>query len=222
MSKVLCFLDDYYGFDVLFQYLKEKIELIVSNKKSMRFAYHKQYNNPSKTSLQSEKDFIKVILWYSNLESKNKYIHKSLVEFLRPAEITSDEFISDFKALVKGAGNNLEKIVEICKTLDVYEKKSERLTSLLIDIANEACDKFCVEQSQLIEILGHDFILNLGLKSGIGGGPFPQDLSKRKEFLGILEKYQMHAKVKKVFEYALNRVNEDIKRYTEFYNNEKW
>ncbi len=220
MSEVLYFLEDYYDFDLLFNYLKEKVKLIEKNKKSFHLSYHKQYNNPHKTSIQSEKDFIKVIRWYSNLESKSKYIHQGLVEFLRPIEIASDEFCPEFKALIDEAGDNIEKIVDTCKALDFYENKSEKLISLLINIANETCEKFNVEQSQLIDILGHDYILNLGMKSGNGGGPFPQDLRKRKEFSDIMEKYEMHSKVKNVFEYALKRVNEDINR--DFFNDEKW
>ncbi len=216
LDEVLYFLEDYFGFDLLFTYLKEKISLIEKEKKTIYLSYHKHYSNPHKEPNQSEEDFVKVIKWYAELENKSDYIHKVLVEFIRPAEIKSERFKSDFKVLIEEAGDNIEKIVDLCKSLDVYENKSEFLISLLIEIANELCEKYKIGKAQLIDIFGSDYIRNFGAKSGPAGGPFPHDLNKKKELIDLMKKYKMHPKVKEIFEHALENVNDDIERDRNF------
>jgi hypothetical protein len=219
-NDVLCFLENYFGFDLLFDYLKEKILRIEEKKQTLYLSYHKHYNNPNKTPIQCESDFIKVIKWYSDLDSKSDYIHKVLVEFLRPNEITSDNFKAEFKALINDAGDKVEKIIDLCKALDVYENKNERLIALLIDIANEICEKYKIEDDMLIELFGYDYIRNLGAKSGPAGGPFPQDIEKKRELNDIIKNHKMHPKVEEIFRYALSKVNGDIER--NLFNDEKW
>lgn len=220
LGDVLNFLENFFDFDTLLKYLIEKIEFVEKSKKSIYLSYHKRYTNASKSSGQTEMDFLKVINWYAELKTKSDYIHKVLVEFLRPEKVESDSFKTSFKELITCAGDNIERIVDLCKGLDVFENKGEFLVSLLIEVANEVCSKYKLDRQLIISIIGGDFIHNLGAKSGPAGGPFPQDVSKKRELTEILRKYEMHPDVKAVFEYALNNVNGDIKR--DLFNNEKW
>ncbi|WP_100630252.1 hypothetical protein [Algoriphagus formosus] len=91
---------------------------------------------------------------------------------------------------------------------------------MLIEIANELCAKYEFDNEKLIQIFGSNYIRNLGSKSGPAGGPFPQDLNKREELNQLMGKYQMHAKVKRIFDYSLERVNNDIER--DRFEDEKW
>jgi hypothetical protein len=60
------------------------------------------------------------------------------------------------------------------------------------------------------------------MKSGHAGGAFPQDLNKRAELKHLMEKYEMHPKVKEVFMYSLEKVNKDIERDELREFDEKW
>ncbi|MBN3520365.1 hypothetical protein JYB62_10150 [Algoriphagus lutimaris] len=220
LGEVLNFLENYFGFDTLLKYLIEKIKFIEKSQKPIYLSYHKRYTNPNKSLEQTEKDFIQVIKWYAELESKSDYIHKVLVEFLRPEIIESESFKTSFKELVESSGDDIDKVVELCRALDVFENKGEYLISLLIEVANEICNKYKIDNQKLITILGRDYIFNNGTKSGPAGGPFPQDLAKKKEIKRILGKYDMHPDVKSIFDYALKNVNGDIKR--DLFRDEKW
>ncbi|TDK50862.1 hypothetical protein [Algoriphagus formosus] len=220
LEKALNFLENYFGFELLFLYLKKKVETITKQSKYISLSYHKHYNNPEKEQLQTEKDFLKVVQWYGELESKSEYIHKALVEFLRPIQIQSEVFKTEFKKLIEECGDNIDRAVDLCSSLDVYEEKGEFLISMLIEIANELCAKYEFDNEKLIQIFGSNYIRNLGSKSGPAGGPFPQDLNKREELNQLMGKYQMHAKVKRIFDYSLERVNNDIER--DRFEDEKW
>lgn len=209
-SGVLTFLDDYFGFEVLFNYLKAKIVVIEKQNDYLSLSSHDHYDNHKKDPQQTEMEFLYVIQWYADLEIKSEYIHKKLVEYLRPIQIKSEKFKSGFKELINNAGNNPDKIINLCNALDVYDDKGEFLMSMLIEIANELCDKYKFSKEQLIQIFGSDYIHNFGMKSGYAGGAFPQDLNKRVELTQIIEKYQMHPRVKEIFLYSLEKVNKDI------------
>jgi hypothetical protein len=221
-DSALNFLENSFGFDDLFIYLKEKLHLLDKKENYFSLSLHKHYSNPDKDQLQSELDFLKVILWYSELENKSEYLHKKLVEYLRPMQIQSEEFKKEFIQLIKDAGNNEDKVIDLCNALDVYENKSEYLMSILIEISNELCDKFKLSNEKLIMIFGSNFIHNLGMKSGPAGGPFPQDLNKRDELIQLMDKYKMHPKVKEVFMYSLEKVNKDIERDKLLDYDERW
>lgn len=221
-SGVLTFLDDYFGFEVLFDYLKDKIIVIVKQNDYLSLSSHDHYDNHKKDPQQIEKEFLSVIQWYADLEIKSEYVHKKLVEYLRPIQIKSEEFKTGFKVLITNVGNNPEKIIDLCNALDVYDDKGEFLISMLIEIANELCDKYDFSKKQLIQIFGSDYIHNFGLKSGIAGSPFPQDLNKRAELIQIMEKYQMHPRVKEIFLYSLEKVNKDIEGHELRDFDEKW
>lgn len=209
-SGVLTFLDDYFGFEVLFNYLKDKIVVIEKQNDYLSLSSHDHYDNYKKDPQQTEMEFLSVIQWYADLEIKSEYVHKKLVEYLRPIQIKSEAFKSGFKELINNAGNNPDKIIDLCNALDVYDDKGEFLMSMLIEIANELCDKYKFSKEQLIQIFGSDYIHNFGMKSGIAGGPFPQDLKKKAELIQIMEKYQMHPRVNEIFLYSLEKVNRDI------------
>ena len=209
-SGVLTFLDDYFGFEVLFNYLKDKIVVIEKQNDYLSLSSHDHYNNHKKDPQQIEMEFISVIQWYADLEIKSEYVHKKLVEYLRPIQIKSEEFKSGFKELIIKIGNNPTKIIDLCNALDVYDDKGEFLMSMLIEIANELSEKYKFSKVELVQIFGSDYINNFGMKSGYAGGAFPQDLNKRAELTLIMEKYQMHPKVKEIFLYSLEKVNRDI------------
>jgi hypothetical protein len=122
--------------------------------------------------------------------------------------------------LVDNAGDDIDKIVDLCQTLDVFENKNEQVTSLLIDVANEICKKHNPKKEQLINIFGYNYINNMGVKSGVPGAPFPQDIDKKEEITTILNKYEMHSSVKEVFEYAFKAVEGDIE--ANIFSDTKW
>jgi hypothetical protein len=135
-DKALTFLDNTFGFEVLFSYLKEKLSLLEEKGDYFSLSLHKHYSNPEKDSVQNELDFLNAILWYAELKDKSEYLHKKLVEYLRPVQIKSTDFRDGFFKLIDEAGNNLDKIIDLCNALDVYENKGEFLISILIDISN--------------------------------------------------------------------------------------
>ena len=221
-DNALFFLEDNFGFDCLFDYLQERVSILEKENNYFSLSLHKHYNNPNKEVTQIELDFLKVISWFAELPSKNEYLHKKIVEFLRPTQLTSSEFSDGFKNLVVACGGDKTKIIDLFNALDVYENKSESIVGLIIEIVNDLCDKFEFDNYELVQIFGSNFINNLGMKSGPAGGPFPQDLNKRDELKMYLEKYTMHNRVKDIFTYALERVNKDIERDRFGDIDEKW
>lgn len=211
-EDVLRFLDNTFGFSVLFQYLKNKIKYIESQGGYVSLSLHEHYDNPEKSSIQKEIDFILVIEWYTELNEKSEYIHKKLVEYLRPGLIQSEEFKEAFKSLIDNAGDELARKITICNALDVYEEKSEFLISILIEISNDLCQRFDVSNEDLKQIFGSNYIYNLGMKSGTAGMPFPQDLSKLEELKMLRDKYPMHPLVRDLFDEAISNVKRDIDR----------
>lgn len=209
-DNALFFLEDNFGFDCLFDYLKERVSILEKENNYFSLSLHKHYNNPNKDITQIELDFLKVIKWFAELPSKNEYLHKKIVEFLRPTQLTSSEFSDGFKKLVDSRSEDKTKIIDLFNALDVYENKSESIVGLIIEIVNGLCDKFEFDNYELVQIFGSNFINNLGMKSGPAGGPFPQDLNKRDELNMYIENYPMHNRVKEIFTYALERVNKDI------------
>ena len=222
LEKALNFLENYFDFELLFIYLIKRVDKLERQSKYASFSYRKRYSNPEKEHLQVEMDFSKVVDWFVGIESKSKYTHKALVEFLSPVQIQSEEFKSEFKSLVVGCGNDIRKAVDLCGSLDVYENKGEFLISMLIEIANELCAKYDVNKENLIQIIGSNYISNFGSKSGPAGGPFPQDLQKRDALIQLMKKYHMHPKVKEVFNYALEIVNKEIERESLIDFDERW
>jgi hypothetical protein len=221
-DNALFFLEDNFGFDSLFDYLKERISILEKGNNYFSLSLHKHYNNPNKDATQIELDFLKVISWFAELPSKNEYIHKKIVEFLRPTQLTSSEFSDGFKKLVIDVGEDKTKIIDLFNALDVYENKSESIIGLIIEIVNGLCDKFVFDNYELGQIFGSNFINNLGVKSGPPGGPFPQDINKRDELKMYIGKYSMHDRVKDLFTNALERVNKDIERDIIGDIDEKW
>ncbi len=221
-ENALFFLEDNFGFDCLFNYLQVRVSILEKENNYFSLSLHKHYNNPTKDAIQIEIDFLKVINWYAALPSKNKYLHKKIVEFLRPIQLTLSSFSDGFKDLIVACGEDKTKIIDLFDALDVYENKSESIVGLIIEIVNGLCDKFEFDNYELVQIFGSNFINNLGMKSGTAGAPFPQDLNKREELNMYLEKYPMHNRVKEIFTYALERVNKDIEedRYRDI--DEKW
>ena len=196
--------------------------MLEKENKYFSLSLHKHYNNPNKEETQIEIDFLKVINWFAQLPSKNEYLHKKIVEFLRPTQLTSSEFKDGFKQLVIACGEAKTMIIDLFNALDVYENKSESIVGLIIEIVNGLCDKFEFDNFELVQIFGSNFIYNQGMKSGPSGGPFPQDLNKRVELNMYLEKYSMHYRVKDIFNYALENVNKDIERDRFENTDEKW
>jgi hypothetical protein len=221
-DNVLFFLENNFGFDCLFDYLQERVSMLEKENKYFSLSLHKHYNNPNKEETQIEIDFLKVINWFAQLPSKNEYLHKKIVEFLRPTQLTSSEFKDGFKQLVIACGEAKTMIIDLFNALDVYENKSESIVGLIIEIVNGLCDKFEFDNFELVQIFGSNFIYNHGMKSGPSGGPFPQDLNKRIELNMYLEKYSMHYRVKDIFNYALENVNKDIERDRFENTDEKW
>ena len=221
-ENALSFLDNTFGFDTLFNYLQKKVAFLEVQKDYFSLSLHKHYDNPTKDSIQKEKDFLIVIKWYADLTEKSEYLHKKLVEYLRPTAIQSDEFKTGFKLLIDKAGKNIERVVDICNALDVDENKSELLISMLIEISNELCQKYEISNENLVQIFGLNFIYNLSVKSGTAGGAFPQDLAKRDYLIHLIEKYQMHPKVMELFIYSLDKIKKDIERDELREFDEKW
>ncbi|MDP2237108.1 MAG: hypothetical protein Q8J88_11810 [Bacteroidales bacterium] len=221
-DNALFFLEDNFGFDCLFDYLKERVSILEKENNYFSLSLHKHYNNPNKNETKIELDYLKVINWFAELPIKNEYLHKKIVEFFRPTQLISPEFYSGFKKLVVDAGGDRIKIVDLFNALDVYENKNESIVCLIIEILNSLCDKFEFDNYELAHIFGSNFINNHGLKSGPAGGPFPQDLNKRDELNMYLEKYPMHNRVKEMFTYALERVNKDIEGDRFIDIDEKW
>ncbi len=212
IDKALNFLEDYYGFDTLMDYLKERVSLLEKDKDYFSFSLHNHYINPAKDSIQAELDFLKVVRWYTELFTKSEYLHKKIVEYLRPNEIISEEFKIGFKQLIDDVGNDKIKVIELCNSLDVFEHKSEFMMAMLIEIANDLCNKNELSNGNLVQIFGSGFINNFGSKSGPAGGAFPQDLNKRDDLNKFIKQYPMHPRVKEIFMYALERVNKDIEQ----------
>ena len=140
IEDILTFLENRYGFNTMFDYLKRKTDYYGSKEEFLSLTLHKHYNNPQKDQIQKEIDFLKVIEWYVDLKNKSRYFHRRLLEFLRPSSLQTQEFKDGFKKIISKAKNNKDVIVEICDTLDVYENKGEYIIALLIEIANELCD----------------------------------------------------------------------------------
>lgn len=211
-DESLFFLEDNFGFDCLFDYLKERVSMLEKDNNYFSLSLHKHYNNPNKDKTQAELDFLKVINWFAGLPDKNEYLHKRIVEFLRPLQLISLEFSDGFKQLVIDSKGDKTRIIDLFNALDVYENKSENIIKLTIEIANELCNKFEFDDNELAQIVGFDFIHNLGMKTGSAGDPFPQDLNKKDELNIYLEKYDMHSRIKDIFLYALKKVDKDIER----------
>jgi hypothetical protein len=221
-EDVLRFLDNTFGFKILFQYLKDKIKYLKDQDGYVSLSLHEHYDNHEKSQIQKETDFITVIEWYSELTEKLEYIHKKLVEYLRPTIIQSEEFKIGFKTLIDNAGDDLAKKITICNTLDVYEEKSEFLISILIEISNSLCQELTVSNENLRQIFGSNYIYNLGMRSGPAGSPFPQDIAKLEELNLLISKYPMHPKVKELFDEAISNVQRAINRKDFDDNEAKW
>ena len=212
IEDILTFLESRYGFDTMFAYLIRKTEFYESKEEFLALTLYKHYNNPHKDQIPQEIDFLKVIAWYTGLKVKSRYFHRRLLEFLRPSSLQSEEFKDGFKTIISKANDKKEMIIEICNTLDVYENKGEYIIALLIEIANELCDKLQITREDLINIFGTNFIYNMGIKTGFPGQPFPEDIRGRDLFISILEKYELHPQVKDLFLFAIKNIENDIAR----------
>lgn len=213
IEDILTFLENRYGFDTMFNYLKRKTDYYESKEEFLSLTLHKHYNNPQKDQIQKEVDFLKVIEWYVDLKVKSRYFHRRLLEFLRPSSLQSGEFKEGFNALIRNASENKEKIIETCNTLDVFENKGEYIIGLLIEIVNELCERFLITQENLIDIFGHDFIYNtMVVKTVIPGQPSPENISKREIFIRLIENYKLHPHVRDLFLHAIRIIEDDISR----------
>ena len=115
----------------MFEYLIRKTEFYESKEEFLSLTLHKHYNNPQKDQIQKEVEFLIVIQWYTDLKVKSRYFHRRLLEFLRPTSLQSVEFKDGFIALIRKAGNNKEKIIEVCILL-IY-MKINRVSYSVID-----------------------------------------------------------------------------------------
>lgn len=209
-DKALFFLEDFFGFDCLFEYLKNRVSLLERRKNYFSLSLRKHYNNPRKERNQFEVDFLKVIAWYAELPNKDKYLHKKIVKYLRPTKIASLDFANGFKTLVQKSKNDKSRLLDLFDTINGYSHKTDFIVSLQIELVNDLCNTNEFTKQDLIHLLGSDYIYNSGGKSGTPGEPFPQDLRKRKELNRFIKEYSMDEKVKEIFLYALDIVNRDI------------
>lgn len=222
IDDLLFFLEENFGFDCLFNYIKKRISILEDENNDFSLSLHMHYYNPNKDTTKAEVDFLQVVNWYAELPSKKENLHKKIVQFLKPNQLSSLEFYDGFKRLIIDAGVDKNKILDLFIALDVYENKNENIIKFLIEIVNSICDKFDFENHELIQFFGFNFIYNYGIKSGPAGSPFPQDLNKRDELNMYLKKYSMHNRVRDIFTYALERVNKDIESDRTGDNDEKW
>lgn len=220
-EDALFFLEDNFGFDCLFDYLKRRVILLEKEKKDFPHSLHKSYIKPGKDNTQSEIDFLNVIKWYVDSENKNEFLHKKMVDFLRPKELSSKEFWREFEILVSDSGKDKLRVMSLFYSLDNDGEKSEEFITQLIKIVNNVCDEIEFENHELIQMFGSGFIRNTGFKSGSPGVPFPSDLKKRDELIGYM-KNPMHDQVKEVFSIALKCVNNDIERCNNENTDEQW
>ncbi len=210
-GKVLFFLESKFDINTLHSYLINRVNFLEKEGRYFSISIDRYYNNPDKSEVQNEVDFLRIVKWYANLETKNEYTHKKLVEYLSPSKLKTSEFRNGFQDLVSEAKDDSGILVSLFEAIDTSRYESYIL-KFKISMISELCEKINFSHDELIRMFTSKFIYNSGLKSKSTKGAFPSDLRKQSLLEDCIEKMKMHQSVKNVLLYSLERVKSAIKK----------
>ena len=220
MSRALIFLETYFDFDTLIEYLKLNIHHQRSNQYFAVFSSTSEYKNPKKLIKDSELDFIDTLQRFIHSEKK---LTLGTLNFIKPSKACSPNLIIELEKIAKRYYQDKEMTIRLCEGLSVFEIKNEDLILFLIKVTNKLIDGFgSLNNEELLRIFSRQFRYNSGLKSGTSGQPFPADLRKQKLIKEVIEKGSAKSEVESFLSEVLKTVESSMEDDRNYGQGEKW
>lgn len=211
---IISFLDNYFDFEVVINF----ITILGGNlqKENLSFAYESRpiFYNPKKDNTQRELDYLEAIKWYIEISNPQKDIHQRILAELKPKTLESIDFYNGFKRLI-GEVENKNKISDAFLAINILGYKTEQMLVFQIDLIEELKEKYTFNDSEIIELLGEDYIYNFnpGIRLRPAGTFRSIDLQKEELIKTILAKKDLTLQTKRILELSLKNLEESKDRF---------
>jgi len=206
-QEPLKFLEDYFGFDALVDYLSQKVAYFKANSGLPGLYYDFVFNNLSVDQEKKEYNFIQLL---DNFIKGLRQDTEGIIDVLKPASGVSEYA---YKLLLeKVDGNRADKayIIELAKLLHIFEGPTESHLKILLEIGNLLASDHSANEEEIRSIFPDGFYYNMGSRSKSGPGAFPQDLEKKKRIEKLLAENSIDDKLRSMFTEILAAVERDI------------
>lgn len=203
----LQFLEDYFGFTTVIDYLVAKEKYFNDNPEFPGLFYDFKYHNPKIPAEQHEQNFSDLIsrLIYDKVEDLTK-----LLEILKPVDNLSENFKNLMRGKIAEYEGDKEKLFALAHLLRVFGEPNEHYLALLVEIGNLLAGDRTVTDKELVSIFPEGFYYNFGSRSKTGHGPFPQDVKKKVAIEKLMAENELHDRMKPLFANVLLAVNKSI------------
>lgn len=156
--------------------------------------------------------------WYIHDNWKLRtLIAKDLLDYSKPAQSFPESLIDIYRELIETYQSDSQKLSRIIESLGIFHDKGNAFFELIIFIY-PFIQKF-EEQADVYKNLRSDCfyaIVEVGVKSGVAGEPYPEDIALRDALSGFIEVLPPYSSVtaffKEVQQIITNDINNDVKR----------
>lgn len=209
MLAPLKFLEDYFGFDVMIEYLQKKMAFFDQHKELPAFFYGFNYHNSNTTKEKHEENFVALIERFIDNDGNN---FEDLFNLLKPFEGFSENLATLLIKLIENHKDDSKYLLKLAKKLNFYDEPNQHHLSVIVAIGNILSNDRSVRNAELISIFPEGYYDNHGSRSKSGSGPFPQDVKKKIDIEKVLSEGGLTERMKEMFNHILSVVQRDIDR----------
>lgn len=206
-QEPLKFLEDYFGFDVLVDYLSQKAAYFKANPDQPGLYYDFVFNNLSMDQDKKEYNFIQLLDSYIK---DNNDETDGVLDVLKPASGVSDFVYKLLREKMELQRADKPYLIGLSKALHIFDEPNENHIKILIEIGNLLASDHTVTEEELRTIFPDGFYYNMGSRSKSGPGPFPHDVKKKELIEKLLAENTIHDRLKAHFTYILAAVERAI------------
>ncbi len=211
---IISFLNNYFDFGVVINFITILGENL--QKENLSFPYESRpiFYNPKKDNSQRELDYLEAIKWYIKISNPQKDIHQRILAELKPKTLESIDFYNGFKRLI-GEVENKNKISDAFSAINILGYKTEQMLVFQIDLIEDLKKKYTFNDSEIIELLGEDYIYNFhpGIRLRPAGSIPSSDLRKEELIKKILAKKKLSLQTKCILELSIKNLEESKERF---------
>lgn len=212
-QSFLRFLEEYFGFDELFNFIDRLIDEQLKKDEYRNFNFDRNfYLNDSLTIQDQIKRYIKILEWYINNYEINPRKQDYIINIFRPGFTLTVEIQAEIVPLMGKYQNDINSLITLAKGLRSFVHTNEEWV-ITISMIADLILKNGNQDLDLSTLYGSSFLNNSGGKSKSGKGvPYTEDKAKKELLEKVIAEATLHARVVDYLKKCLLKVNEDITR----------
>ncbi len=211
--------------DDFFDYLLLRFEIKKNEVANRNFGYYQFLPNESFDLLHAfdedgkEALYIRALRWYIDGEfsGMEEYYAKDLPEFLQPGKSLSSSLVGSYGQEIDRA-TVPKHLFRLASSLAAFKNKTREQLDLVVAILRKGSNVPNLDFARL-QSEAYTAIIQVGVKSGAVGEPFPADVELRGLILEWIQEHPKDSFAADFFNKVVNSLDEEIKRSTD--RNEK-